>query len=274
MARRRPARAKRRPSKRRPPRTRRTRRSALPLFRALAALGLLALLGYGAWAVRGYLESTFEIRQVEVTGNRDLSSARVLDMSGISHGANLLWTSLGKARERLESDLRIKSASLSRDFPDKVTIEIVEREPFAVLVSPTGRHLVDLDGVIFSAGPTNDESSAGLPTILLNSSSKEGEWASCAVACLRAGADSLPGAAVETEVSASGSFTLWLDSGLSIRLGTGSASDLREKIGLAAEILRRDSRLLGEAEYIDLSCPGAPACKMKGEGDGPASPGG
>lgn len=249
-------------------RTRRPRRRIVSWFRATALIGVLALAAYGAWAVRGYLSSTFEIRHVEVTGTRSLSSASVVDISGIRRGASFLWTSLGKAKERLESDLRIQSAQVHREFPDKLRIEITEREPFAVLQSPTGRHVVDSEGVIFRAiASTNDGVGAGLPTILLNSNSKEGEWASQAVVCILEAADLWPDSVAAAEVSSDGSFSLRLERGLLVRLGAGSVSDLRRKIEFAAEILRRDSELGSRAEYLDVSCTGAPAIRLKGEGD-------
>lgn len=254
---------------------RRPRRRRISWFRTAVFVGVLGLAGYAVWAVHGYLGTTLEIKYVEVSGNQSLTEAHVLEVSGVAEGASLLWTSLRRAKARLESDLRIRSARLQREFPDKVRIEIAEREPFAILQSPTGWHLVDAEGVIFlSIASPKEHSGAGLPTILLNSNSKEGEWATQAVACLQKAGGLWREEVVGVEVSSTGSLALRLDSGLLVRLGAGPYSDLAGKIDLAAEILRRDSELCSRGEYLDVSCPGAPACRLKGESDPGPSPGG
>jgi cell division septal protein FtsQ len=252
--------------------TRSRRKRGISWLRVGLLLGLMGLAGYGVWAVRSFLDSTLEVKSVEVTGNRSLSESQVLSLARLPEGANLLSVSLRRARARLESDLRVRSAKVRRDFPDKVTIQIAERQPFAILKSPTGWHLVDDEGVIFAdiASP-NDNRRKGLPTITLNSNLKEGERATRSVKCFERAAELFADHVVGVVVSCDGTYSLKLSPGLVVRLGAGTGADLNKRIELAAEILRRDKSLCREAEYLDVSCCEAPACKLRGD-NGPRRP--
>ncbi len=77
----------------------------------------------------------FNLQQVEVTGNRRLSKAEVMEASDLSGNINLLTVDLSTIAARLKRHPWIRSASVYRRFPGLLIIEIEERAPRAILAA-------------------------------------------------------------------------------------------------------------------------------------------
>ncbi|MGC8908199.1 MAG: cell division protein FtsQ/DivIB [Desulfomonilaceae bacterium] len=92
------------------------------LFAAFVAL-LLVYLPY------------FNLREVEVVGNRRLSRAEVVEASGMESGINLLTVDLRAIAERLRRHPWVRSAAVYRRFPGRIVLEIEERTPRAILAA-------------------------------------------------------------------------------------------------------------------------------------------
>jgi len=75
----------------------------------------------------------FNLQHVEVTGNRRLSRAEVVEASETVAGINLLTVDLGAIAARLQRHPWIHSAAVYRRFPGSLIIEIEERNPRAIL---------------------------------------------------------------------------------------------------------------------------------------------
>ncbi|HJM43999.1 MAG TPA: FtsQ-type POTRA domain-containing protein, partial [Nitrospinota bacterium] len=134
-----------------------------------AALALLA----GADALyRWSLASPyFQMREVKVSGTAHLSQSVVRARLGLRRTDNFLAADLEILRRRIESHPWVRSASLSRDLPGTLRVEVVERKPWAVLF-PTGdrgrgTRLIDAEGVILAEGgaEAGGEGWKGLPVL-------------------------------------------------------------------------------------------------------------
>ena len=77
----------------------------------------------------------FNLREVEVVGNRRLSRTEVVEASGMESGANLLTVNIGAIAERLRRHPWIRSAAVYRRFPGRIVLEIEERTPRAILAA-------------------------------------------------------------------------------------------------------------------------------------------
>jgi cell division protein FtsQ len=77
----------------------------------------------------------FNLQHVEVTGNRRLSRAEVVETSETEAGINLLTVNLSGIAGRLQRHPWIRSASVYRRFPGSLVIEIEERTPRAILAA-------------------------------------------------------------------------------------------------------------------------------------------
>lgn len=77
----------------------------------------------------------FNLREVEVVGNRRLSRAEVVEASGMESGINLLTVDLGSIAARLCRHPWVRSASVYRRFPGRIVLEVEERTPKAILAA-------------------------------------------------------------------------------------------------------------------------------------------
>ncbi len=86
--------------------------------------------------------------QVELSGNSNVSRARVLDVFRADRGHSVLRIPLEERRRQLESIPWIEQATVRRALPHTIQVEIVERTPIAFLRDGNGMSLVDVHGVI------------------------------------------------------------------------------------------------------------------------------
>lgn len=130
------------------------------LRRAVYGAVILALV-FGADALyRWALASPyFRVQRVEVTGTAHLSRSVVRARLGLARGDNLLALDLEALRRRLENHPWVRSASLSRDLPGALRVEVVERRPWAVVALPDdrGRYLIDPEGVVLAEAGAGSE---------------------------------------------------------------------------------------------------------------------
>ena len=117
----------------------------------------LALLG-GANALYHWSLASpyFRVREVRVSGTAHLSRSVVKARLGLRRTDNLLAADLETLRRRIESHPWVRSASLSRDLPGVLRVEVIERKPWAVWI-PTGdrdrrARLIDVEGIILAEG--------------------------------------------------------------------------------------------------------------------------
>ncbi|MGD0373983.1 MAG: FtsQ-type POTRA domain-containing protein [Streptosporangiaceae bacterium] len=108
-----------------------------------AAVAIVAGL---AWALLG--SSLLVVRSVQVTGERQVSRAEVLQAAGIRLGTPLIRVNTTKVARRVEQLTQVQSAKVSRDWPDKVVISVQERSPALAVAMQGGFGLIDGFGVV------------------------------------------------------------------------------------------------------------------------------
>jgi cell division protein FtsQ len=99
----------------------------------LVGLGTLlaaALIG-GVWAV--YFSSLLDIRSVEVRGAELLTTAQVRTVARVPVGDPLARTDLATIDARVEALAPVRSAEVTRLWPDQVLIQIEERQVVAIV---------------------------------------------------------------------------------------------------------------------------------------------
>jgi cell division septal protein FtsQ len=92
----------------------------------------------------------FEITHIGIRGNVQLSPKWIVEHLSIQPHTNIFQIQLDEIQERLETLQWIKKATVFRSIPNKLRIDIVEREPFA-LVKLDKLHIIDNDGVVLGA---------------------------------------------------------------------------------------------------------------------------
>lgn len=220
------------------------------------ALSIAVLLGMGAVAVNSPI---FHARTIEVSGisrPSELSRRAVVEVAGVSRETNVLWLDTGVAERRLQANPWIAEATVSRELPATVRIDIRERMPVAT-VRGTGEFVVVAgDGRILE----RVEQDPRLP-LVWGASVDGGEWLAPrgAARALDAMLESVRSNVRRVVVGEDGSLTLRLRSGAQVlygdeRLPAEKASALQGVLEWAA----REGRRLAT---VDVRAPSSPAVR-------------
>lgn len=126
---------------------RRWRRRWLAWRYVAVAVLLVGVVVGGVYAV--YFSAWLSVQGVEVTGTDTLSADQVRRAAQVPEGDPLATVDLAAIRARVEALAPVRSADVTRQWPDQVLVRIVEREAVAVVdVAGTLRGL-DESGVLF-----------------------------------------------------------------------------------------------------------------------------
>jgi len=125
---------------------RRPARRGDPWRTAFVCVLALAILVGAAWALLG--SSLLVVRNIQVGGSHQVPAARVRAAAGIRPGTPMARLDSGAVARRVERIAQVKSAQVSRSWPDTVVITVQARTP-ALAVRAAGQfELVDVDGVV------------------------------------------------------------------------------------------------------------------------------
>jgi cell division protein FtsQ len=118
--------------------------------------GVSAVLLALAWVI--CFSDVLAVKAVQVAGVQRLDAAQVERVAAVPHGGSLALLDTGAIAARVRTLAPVADVSVERRFPNTVRISVTERTPVAVLVTSTGRHLVDDDGVAYAtAGPAAEK---------------------------------------------------------------------------------------------------------------------
>ena len=113
----------------------------------VAALLFVALVVGGIWLV--FFSSVLAVEAVEVDGARTLGDAEVRAVAGVPDGEPLARVDLDAIRARVEALAVVRSAEVTRQWPDGVLISLEERVAVAVVDLGGRIRGMDADGVVF-----------------------------------------------------------------------------------------------------------------------------
>lgn len=128
-----------------------------------AALLLLASVSYGvvkgghqtqiAENVQDLCDSAanamgFRISEIALAGGHEVRRDQILMLAGITDHTSLLFLDAAQARDRLMSNPWIADATILKLYPDRLRIEIKEREPFALWQRDGRIVLIAADGTV------------------------------------------------------------------------------------------------------------------------------
>lgn len=112
-----------------------------------AVVALVGLVVGGVWVV--YFSAWLSVSGVEVRGVAQLSAAEVRRAAAVPEGGALARVDLDRVRSRVEALAPVRSADVSRQWPDQVLIEVEERVAIAVVEIGGQLRGMDADGVVF-----------------------------------------------------------------------------------------------------------------------------
>lgn len=105
----------------------------------------------------------FTIEAVTISGERELKEQDVLNVAGISPKSSLVFLDAAKIRERLKGLALVKEAAITKLYPNRLLIEIEERQPYALWQMNGEIKVVAADGVALA--PLRDKRFVHLPFV-------------------------------------------------------------------------------------------------------------
>lgn len=210
----------------------------------LGVVVLLALVVGGFWAV--YFSSWLAVRGVEVTGASTLSPAEVRSAADVTAGEPLARVDLDMVRARVEALAPVRSADVTREWPDQVMVRVEERVAVAVVEIGGRIRGMDSSGVVFRDYP---RAPAGLPRVRTAADTRSDalEEAARVVGVLPAEVSRLVD---HVEVETVDQISLVLRDGRTVVWGSAEESGLKARV--LAVLLRQP------AQTYDVTVPGQP----------------
>jgi cell division protein FtsQ len=115
------------------------------VWRSFFALGVIVFaLFASSWVF-------LPVKQVLISGSKNLDPKEVARLAGVSKGNPWLWVSTARAGA-LARELWVQSAKIVKQFPDTVTIQLVERVPLALWKHAGKREVIAEDGTVLPLG--------------------------------------------------------------------------------------------------------------------------
>lgn len=89
----------------------------------------------------------FLIDKISVSGNIELTQNEIIKISGINKGMNIFTVNIGQTINKLREEPYIRYAYVSRTLPNKISINVIERKPIA-LISMDKLYSFDISGIL------------------------------------------------------------------------------------------------------------------------------
>lgn len=205
---------------------------------------ILLALAWVAWFSPWLAVTTVDVRVSSAPAVAGpLTGDEVAAAASVEIGTPLLRVPVSEIEQRIAALPQVRSVVVSRAWPDTIVIDVIRREPVALVASAGGYDVVDGEGVAIRTTTTSED---GVPLVRAT-----GEGLGAAVSI----ASQLPPWLREKVVSIEGStrndVTLTLRNGAIVMWGSADESDFK------ARVLK--TLLQVEARYYDVAAPGVPA---------------
>ncbi len=126
---------------------RRPRHLGRPWRVACFALATAGVVGAAVWVLLG--SRLLVVRSVTVIGIRLVPRSEVLAVAGVEPGTPLIRVNTAEVAARIDTIRQVRSALVTRSWPDRVVIVVRERTAALALAAPGGGYdLVDSGGVV------------------------------------------------------------------------------------------------------------------------------
>lgn len=247
-------------------RPRRRRRQIFTVRRIIFAVLLVFLAGEAALALLKL--PVFEISDVRVYGNRALPAGFVADCTKVPEKSNILLFKTDTIVRRLQASPIVLKATVSRRVPDILIVRITERRADLVLETPEGAYEVDAGGIPFrkvaKPNPKLPLVSCQVGCPVVPGKAVKVPAFTTAINCLRLAREQGNMRVRKITVDPSNDLCLNVGDGLLIRLG--QPRQIEDKLEKAGQTIK----LVPNLEYVDVTCPEAPALKLRHSGSGPS----
>ncbi|MCS0497507.1 cell division protein FtsQ/DivIB [Ancylobacter sp. MQZ15Z-1] len=189
----------------------------------------------------------FRIANVNLNGQSHVSPGEILATAGVKPTSSLPFFDAEGARQRLEQLAWIKRATVQKLYPDRLDIQVVEREGFALWQKDGKINVIARDGTII-APYSDDPRYIRLPIVV-------GEGAQSHAVEIVDALSLVPGVRDQVRAAirvADRRWTLKMGNGIDVRLPERGLDDALQQLA----VLDRDKQLLSrDVTIIDLRLP-------------------
>ncbi len=224
------------------------------LLGTVTVVGALMIFSYNALLTCSY----FQLDKTIVKGCQKTTEKDVLLVSGVKPSQNIMTFSMEGIARKIRTNPWVEEVSVVRELPNRLIIEIRERKPVALVKRDDSLFFVDAQGFIFKKFEGEE---ANLP--ILTGCSENGQddglliRKSIELIDFLSASSSFPQIKNVSEIHGDGGlgFSLFLDSGLCLRIGFGDYENKLKRLKpVMAELARKN--LEQGFLSIDLNDPG------------------
>lgn len=227
-----------------------------------ASLSLTVITVFSAVLIYGtnfVLSSPYlQTSEITVRGCKELTEKDVLALAAVEPSQNLLVVKVEDVEKRIKGNPWIKQVSVGREYPDRVVIEIRERQPVALLKQDTAFYLLDMEGVMFKKLETSDETDLPILTGFSNNGKTDQQLLGKTLALLQylAASKDFPNIKTVSEIHGHErlGLSLFTNTGLCLLLGFDNYDNKFKRLPMIMADLDRRNQKSGFMQ-IDLSDP-------------------
>lgn len=126
---------------------------------------LAAIIGLGVLvAFVALFTPWFNIKSIQVKGNLLIKQEDIINMSGIPLGQNIFRVNYFRAKSSIKQDLYIEKVSISRNYPNKIIINVEERKRVGYIPFKGNYLVIDKNGIVLEV--VNNSNGIDTPVIL------------------------------------------------------------------------------------------------------------
>jgi cell division protein FtsQ len=128
-------------------------------FTVLGVIFVIILFGAIIWGLNFFYNSNyFKIKNIEIKGTNYYKPDEIRESIKYLNGTNIFEVDKKKYEDIIINNFsRIKKAELQKIFPDKLSINLLERLPFIVIFYKNSYFLIDDEGVVIEKITENKE---------------------------------------------------------------------------------------------------------------------
>lgn len=224
---------------------------ALGVLFSVAGLCLTFIYAYSYLLSMPY----FEIKEVSVCGLKELTEKDILTLAAIPPRQNLLAANTDALVRRISANPWVKNIYAGRELPDRLVLEVRERNPVAMIRQAGDFYLMDNEGFIFKKLGKGDE--VDLP-ILTGINGMEKEKSKLLLSSLNllktisaSGRYNFLGAISEVSVDDIFGLALLTDTGLYLKLGKDDYENKLKQLNAVMEDMEKRGMKKGYI-FVDI----------------------
>ncbi|HLA26429.1 MAG TPA: FtsQ-type POTRA domain-containing protein, partial [Syntrophales bacterium] len=197
----------------------------LDYLQAVAMMAVIFIMTAGFIYVYNYAISSpyFVIKETSVKGCRELTEKDVMELAAIKPKQTIFSVNIKAMVRRISSNPWVENVAVSREFPNRLIVEIKERTPLASCRVNNDYYLLDKDGALFKKLTSEDDVDIPVLTGYFRDGRMNSELFNKTIGLLKhlKTSKNFPAINVVSEINASevSGLSLFTDNGFCLKLG-------------------------------------------------------